>query len=216
MSGLKAVVDKKQVKKSINRLQRLKTWQLLILLIMSVVLSATFLRLNNIGMSERRAAVVNADTTGNDEVTKSRLVDLQNYVSAHMNTDMGKGVYLEASYKKDVKSIYDAASNDYNPNGNIYRKAQDVCAPKFTTWSTAYIQCTVNELAKYPASSNLIDSVELPDPNIYLHVFASPLWSPDFAGWSVLMSAAILTMIIARLTSVGLLKMMLKFRYKSI
>ena len=203
------VVDKKQIRNNIKQIQRVKTWQLFILLIMSVVLSATFLRLNNIGMVERRAAVVNADSVGNDQVTKDRLIALQHYVSAHMNTDMGKGVYLETSYKKAVKVAYDSASS----TNNIYKKAQEVCAPKFTSWSTAYIQCTVSELAKYPEGSN---TVNLPNPNKYLHSFASPVWSPDFAGWSLLISAAILTIILARLTSVALLKILLKLRYKRI
>ncbi len=160
-------------------------------------------------MVDRRAAVVNADTVGNEQVTKDRLISLQHYVSAHMNTDMGKGVYLEASYKKAVKTAYDSASG----TNNIYKKAQEVCMPRFTNWSSAYIQCTVDELAKYPEGTNIID---LPNPNKYLHSFVSPIWSPDFAGWSLLISAAILTIILARLTSVALLKIMLKFRYKRI
>lgn len=201
--------NKRQVKDNIKQIQRVKTWQLFVLLIMSLVLSATFLRLNNIGMVERRAAVVNADAVGDERVTKDRLIALQHYVSAHMNTDMGKGVYLESSYKKAVKAAYDSASG----TNNVYKKAQEVCMPRFSNWSMAYIQCTVDELAKYPAGSN---TVTLPNPNKYLHSFVSPVWSPDFAGWSLLISAAILTIILTRVTSVALLKIMLKLRYKRI
>ena len=121
---------------------------------------------------------------------------------------MGKGVYLEYSYKKAVKNAYEKASSE----NNIYKKAQEVCMPRFTSWSSAYIQCTVDELAKYPEGSLMA----LPDPNKYLHSFVSPIWTPDFAGWSLLISAAILTIIIIRLTSVALLKIVLKLRYKSI
>jgi hypothetical protein len=178
--------------------------------------ATTFLRLNNIGMVERRTAVVDADNVGDNSAIQNSLYDLQRYVTSHMNTDMGKGVYLEATYKRDVQAAYTAASDDNNPNGNIYKKAQDVCAPKFTSYSYAYLQCTLNELSKYPASSNLISSVNLPQANMYLHVFVSPLWSPDFAGWSVLVCIAILTMIIARLIGVGILKLLLRNHYKSI
>ena len=208
-------VNKKEVKKSLKQLQRVKTWQLLILFVISMMLTLTLLRLNNIGMVSRRAAVVNSDTNGNDKVTKQRLVDLQSYVSSHMNTNMGKGVYLEGSYKRAVQAAYKEASNDTNPNGNIYKKAQDTCAPKFTSWSQSYIQCTINELNKYPASSNLADNVKLPDANKYLHNYVSPLWSPDFAGLAVVVSAAIFTMILARATSVLLLQIMLKVRQRN-
>lgn len=167
-------------------------------------------------MAERRAAVVDADNVGNNSVTQSRLYDLQRYVTAHMNTDMGKGIYLESAYKRDVQAIYVIASSDANPNGNIYKKSQEVCAPRFTRYSYAYLQCTTSELAKYPASSNLISSIKLPQADMYLHVFVSPLWSPDFAGWSVLICIAILTMIIVRLIGIGILKLLLKHHYKSI
>ena len=210
------MIDKKQTKKSLKQLQKIKTWQLLILFVLSMMLTMTFLRLNNIGMISRRAAVVNADTSGNDNITKQRLFELQQYVTSHMNTDMGKGVYLEASYKRDVQAAYKEASSDYNPNGNIYKKAQQVCAPKFTSWSQSYIQCTVNELRKYPSGPDLESSVNLPNANKYLHNFISPLWSPDFAGLAVVVSAAIFTMILVRITSVALLKIMLKVKSRNI
>jgi len=170
--------------------------------------SATFLRLNNIGMVERRTAVITADSAGNDKITQSRLYDLQRYISAHMNTSMGKGVYLEASYKRDIQAAYKSASND----SDIYKKAQEVCAPQFTSWSQAYVQCTIGELAKYPAS----DSLKLPHADTYLHVFSSPLWSPDFAGWSVLICVVIFIMIFARFIGVVILRILLHQHYKNI
>ncbi len=210
------MADKKQLGYDLRQLQRLKTWQLVILLIFSGFVAATFLRLNNIGMVQRRAAVISADTAGNSEKTKNTLYDLQRYVASHMNTDMGKGVYLEATYKKDVQAAYAVATNDTNANGNIYKKAQDVCRPQFEYMSYAYIQCTTSELAKYPASSELISSVELPKADSYRHSFISPIWSPDFAGFSVLIFVVILIMIIARATGVIILKAILHHRYKSI
>jgi len=209
------VFDKKQVRRNIKRLQRARTWHLVILLILMSFVSATFLRLNNIGMIERRAAVITADGVGNNETTQNRLYDLQRYVSAHMNTDMGKGVYLESAYNRDYNALLLKVSNDSNSNGNIYKKAQDVCAPQFDFYSSAYLQCTLNELAKYPASTSLINSVNL-SPSTYLHVFSSPLWSSDFAGWSLVVCVVILIMIIARLTSVGVLRLLLRYQYKSI
>jgi len=209
------VVNKKQVKRDLGRLQRIKTWQLVIILILAGFVSATFLRLNNIGMVQRRTAVYAADADGNDSVTQNRLYDLQRYVSAHMNTDMGKGVFLSATYKHDVQALYKQASETSDPNGNIYEKAQQVCAPQYTSWSPAYVQCTVNELAKYPAGKNLNDSVNLPS-GPYQYNYASPLWSPDFAGWSVLVCVVILIMIIARLIGVIILRILLRRHYNNI
>ena len=142
------MADKRRIQRDLKRLQRVKTWQLVILLILAVFIAATFLRLNNIGMVERRSAVIAADDAGDTNITASRLYDLQRYVSAHMNTDMGNGVYLEGSYKRDLQAAQDKAAQDSNPNGNIYKKAQEVCAPQFTRYTYAYLQCTIGELAK--------------------------------------------------------------------
>jgi hypothetical protein len=210
------VADKRRVRRTIKDLQRIKTWQLLVLLILVGFIAATFLRLNNIGMVERRAAVIAADKVGDQDNTIRRLYDLQQYVSAHMNTDLGKGVYLESSYQRDSQTALNNASNDQNPNGNIYEKAQEVCAPRFSHYSTAYLQCTTSELEKYPAASNLIDAVNLPPASAYLHDYESPFWSPDFAGWSVVVCVVIVLMIFARLISLGILKLMVRRHYRSV
>jgi len=210
------VADKRRIRRTVNGLQRIKTWQLLVLLILVGFIAATFLRLNNIGMTQRRTAVLAADQSGDSTHMIERLSDLQRYVSSHMNTDMGKGVYLEASYNRDVKIADDAASADQNPNGNVYKKAQEVCEPKFTRYSTAYLQCSLSELEKYPAASSLITSVNLPNPKAYLHSYVSPVWSPDFAGFSILVFVAIALLIVIRLISLLILRLILRHHYRSV
>jgi hypothetical protein len=209
------VTDKRRVRRTIKDLQRVKTWQLLVLLLLAGFLSATFLRLNNLGMVERRNAVIQADEAGDSNVTTQRLYDLQRYVSAHMNTDMGKGVYLESSYRRDSQAALDGASADQNPNGNIYKKAQEVCAPRFSGYSAAYLQCTTGELAKYPAANELLGAAKLPSADSYLHSFVSPLWSPDFAGWSVVVCLFIAALIVVRLVSLLILKLLLRQHYRN-
>ncbi len=209
------MVDKKHVKRNIKQLQRIKTWQLVVLLVLMGFVSATFLRLNNIGMLERRTAVLNADEKGDEQTIRDRLVDLQRYVSSHMNTDLGKGVYLEHSYNRAYQAALDVAASDDNPNGNIFVKAQEVCAPRYSSWSESYVNCVAGEIAKYPASSNLASQVSV-NPQIYLHDFASPLWSSDFAGWSLVICVVILIMISIRIISVSILKMVLRRHHESI
>ena len=208
------MVDKKRVRRSIKDLQRLRTWQLVILLILVGFVAATFLRLNNIGMNDRRAAVIAADESGDQSRIIERLYDLQQYVSRHMNTDLGRGVYLEASYNRDLQAWQATQYGDNNPNGNIYKKAQEVCAPRYSTYSAAYLQCTTSELAKYPAANEVSDGSGQPRQETYIHGFASPAWSPDFAGWTLVACAVIVLLIIARLVSLGILRLMLKRHYR--
>ena len=208
------MADKRQVRRSIRQLQKVKTWQLVILLVICGFIAATFLRLNNIGMANRRDAVMAVDKAGDAAMIQSRLYDLQRYVSSHMNASMGT-IYLEDQYKRDSQKAIDAASGTDSPNGNIYKKAQEVCAPKFTHYSQAYLQCTMDYLAQYAPADNPSSTVVLPKADLYRHSFASPLWTPDFAGWSVLACALIIVMIIGRLIGLAVLRLVLKSRYRS-
>ncbi len=210
------VAEKGRVRQKIKGLQHIKTWQLVILLIIVGFIAATFLRLNNIGMVQRREAVISADKEGNEETIISRLYDLQLYVSSHMNTDLGRGVYLEQSYTRDLQDWQQSQYGDANPNGNIYKRAQEICAPQFSSYSYAYLQCTTNELAKFPSAADPATDTSKPRQEAYIHSFSSPFWSPDFAGWSVVACVVILLLIFIRLISLGVLRLLLRRHYKHI
>jgi len=210
------VSDKGQLHHSLKGLQRVKTWQLVILLIISGFIAATFLRLDNIGMVERRSAVLSADEQGNEEVTIQRLYELQGYVSGHMNTDLGRGVFLEASYNRDLEKWQAEQYGDRNPNGNIFKKAQEVCAPRFSSWSTAYVQCVSDQLATYPSAEEIATETSKPRQEAYIYSYASPLWTPSFSGWTVVVALVIALLIVIRLITIGVLQIVLRRQYRSL
>lgn len=179
-----------------------------------LVVAASFLRLNSIGMVQRREAVIVADQSGDEQTIIQRLYDLQRYVSTHMNSDLGRGVYLEQSYNRDLQNWQQTQYGDANPNGNIYKKAQEVCAPQFQSYSYAYLQCTTNELAKYPAATTPATDTSKPRQEAYIHAYTSPVWSPDFAGWSVVVVVFLVVLILVRLLGALVLRLMLRRRYK--
>lgn len=216
------MADKKRVKRSIKRLQRIKTWQLVILLLLAVLIAATFLRLNNIGMVQRRDAVLAADKATDSDALKNRLYDLQRYVSAHMNANPDK-IALEGLYQRDSQKAKEAAqaAGSNNPNGNVYQKAAEVCDPigRAQGWrwpDPRYIACVDTELSKFPATSGPVASIQLPDVNMYYHSFISPIWSPDFAGWSVVVCLIISVIIVARIVSLIVLRALLKRHYQAV
>jgi len=208
------VADNKRVKRGIKQLQRVKTWQLVLLLILSLLLTATFLRLNNIGMIERRTAVLSADKQGNDEIIRARLFDLQRYAAEHMNADSGV-VYLEHQYQRDTENAIRAASQQ-GGSANINVEADRICQARHGGYSQAYVQCFASELAKVPAGSNAPDKAQLPSASLYRHEFSSPLWSPDFAGFATGVSALITLVIVLRLIGLVALRAMLHRHYRSI
>ena len=208
------VSDKRQIRKDIKRLGRVKTWQLLILLILSLFLSATFLRLNNTAMVSRRVAVEAADKAGDQIAIASRISDIQRYVSSHMNADTGV-FYLRESYKRDVEAAVDAATTQKN-HATPQARAKAICSPNLQThgYSLAYQNCMMNELDK---AGQVLDPADVKEPNqtLYYYSFASPAWSPDFAGFSLLVSALLAFAIVGRLFTLLILQILLHRRYKS-
>lgn len=213
------MADTRNIKRNVRRLQRIKTWQLVLLLLLMGFIAATFLRLNNIGMIQRREAVLKADEGSDTTITQTRLYDLQRYVAAHMNANMGV-IYLEGQYKRDTaKIIDDASSSTSYEDAKPFKEAQAVCAPRYANlggYSQAYQQCVLDQLDTHKSSSNLSSEVRLPKPDQYRVSFVSPLWSPDFAGFSVLICIVIGMIIIVRLTALLVLKLVLKIRHRGV
>ena len=66
-------MEKNTIKKQLRRLSALKTWQLLILLFLVLFIATTTLRINNVGMVQRRAAVLEADKNIDEEAAARHL-----------------------------------------------------------------------------------------------------------------------------------------------
>lgn len=210
------MADTRSVKRTIKSLQKVKTWQLLLLLILMLFVTATFLRLNNIGMVQRRDAVIAADKQGDPNNTRNRLLDLQHFVASHMNTSKND-VYLAAQYERDKAALIEkAATSQAGNNEVINKKVDDICKPQFSGYNQGYVDCFAREYAKFAPGDDPISSITTPDPERYRFVFAAPYWSADFAGISLLISVGIFALICLRLVSLWVLKLLLKLKYQDI
>lgn len=210
------MADNRSMRHSLKQLQRVKTWQLVILLILMLFITATFLRLNNTGMVARRHAVEAADKSGDVDAIRARIVDLQRYSAAHMNANTGV-FYLQGQYNRDVEKQASEASGAGSEKALEIRRAADaVCKPQFSGWSPAYVRCYVDELNKHPADEITSANLQLPNSAQYRYGFVSPVWSPDFAGWSVVICILLLLMIVARAIGVAVLHILVKRRYREL
>lgn len=207
------MADKRQVRRGIKQLQRIRTWQLVVLLVLGVFISATLLRMNNVGMIQRREAVHAADKANQPDEVRDRLYDLHRYAAAHMNANTGP-VYLQHQYDRDVEAAI-AKAAESEEGQTINAQAEAVCRPQFSGWSDAYMACFLAELEKHPTSEALPE-VEYPEPNLYKYEFASPIWSPDFAGWSVVICLVIVAVILLRATGIMILKILLRRHYRGV
>jgi hypothetical protein len=200
--------------------RQLRTWQLLIILVLLAFVSATLLRLNNIGMVELRAAVLKADAGGNQQAIRTSLGNLQQYVSTHMNADLGPGVYLQGSYDRARDTALQAANNSTNPNSAVYQQASIDCRSRFVggvaSFRNDYVQCVVERVGALSQGSDPLNQLNLPKADLYRYDFVSPIWSPDFAGFSVLLAALLMLFIICKILFVGLARLLLRKRQQRI
>jgi hypothetical protein len=198
--------------------RKVKAWQLLLVLIVMLFATVTLLRLNNIAMTSRLESVLAADKSGDRQALEARLLELKKYVFSHITLGIkqdGQGTqiysgtgtfYLENSYKRDSQAVLDEAAkvSAGNPNGNVYKKVADICDPiaKQYGWrwpDQPYIDCFSRELAKFNSASEVPLRVELPSTELYRLNYASPVWAPDFVGFSVLVCALLILVLLIKL-----------------
>jgi cytochrome c1 len=209
----------RDTKRAIRRLEQVKTWQLIVLLILSLFVSATLLRLNNVGMVERRESVYAADKAADDDEVLDRLYDLQRYASSHMNASTGD-VYLDKKYQRDVERVVretEVANRESSDrSAELLYQAYAICRDRFPGYSSAYTQCVGAEQDKIPENAIGVTRAEFPPVALYKHNFISPVWSPDFAGWSVLITVFLGVAVIIRFIVGVYLRWRLKRTYRSL
>lgn len=213
---------------------KIKTWMLLILLVLLGFLDATLLRLNHVRMTELRDAVMAADEANDDVAIADGLVKLKEFVfsntviniveeNGEQKISFGTGpFYLEHQYLRAAQAaLADAEARlagDNNPNGNIYGMAGDTCKALAIqngwTWDNAnFINCMVTEINKYPAAADIQDTIiaSLPSTELFRHNYASPIWTTSFLGWLLLITAIVIVVIFIRFLIWVVLRLSLLF-----
>jgi hypothetical protein len=212
-------MNKRSIRHWLNYLRSVKTWQLLIVLLLVTLVAATFLRMNNLGMVDRRSAVLAADEQGDKQAVKSALLELQRYMSSHMNTELNGGLYLSHSYERDRAAALEAATGSTNPNSAVYQQASVECRSRFrggvASFRNDYVQCVVEKVGSLSSGQDPAQGLKLPRAGNYHYDFVSPSWTPDLAGLTVAIGILIIVVIVVRLAALGILHLMLRRAYHS-
>ena len=162
-----------------------RTW--LYLLIVSSLICVFALRHNNQQMVKLRNDVYAADKNNGD--VNGALNNLRSYVYAHMNTNLSSGndnikppIQLKYTYQR----LYSAQLNQIQAaNQQIYTDAQNYCQ----SINQAYFGTTREPCVQNYVINHGIKSANISIPaGLYEFDFVSPTWSPDLAGWSLLIS----------------------------
>ncbi|HJP96691.1 MAG TPA: hypothetical protein VJ843_04980 [Candidatus Saccharimonadales bacterium] len=164
-----------------------KIWYLLVATLILVLISGFALRHNNQTMGKLREAVYTADQNNGDVV--AALQKLQSYVTSHMNTNLATNtsVYPPIQLKYTYQRLKDAAdAQAAAANSDLYTTAQKECEAQNPTDFSG--RNRVPCIEAYVTAHGGVKAATIPD-SMYKFNFASPTWSPDFAGWSLVLAA---------------------------
>ena len=176
-----------------------KPWYFLGIALVFGYICLISLRSNNQQMVKLRGALYTADQNNGD--IQTALNALQGYVIAHMNTDLSSGsnaiyppIQLKYTYDRLAQARIETLAN---ANSQLYNAAQTYCeginSQDFSGRNR--VPCIESYVQTHAPS----EFSAIPD-SLYKFSFLSPRWSPDMAGWS---------MVVASLSVLGFVKVLI-------
>lgn len=187
-------MNKKKLHHLWVRLKPVSYWYFLIMFVLSALVAVSALRQNNLKMIQLRESVTKADEQGTG--VEEALRALREHVYSHMNTDLATNnsirppIQLKHTYQRlsdaereRVSELNKKVSNDAvaycegnQPSGLLTSRAQ--CVADYVTR---------NGVQERPITKEL-----------YQFDFVSPVWSPDLAGWSIVLAALFFLLFVLR------------------
>lgn len=179
-------MSKKKLHDVSYKVRHFSPWYFFVAALIFGSISVYSLRQNNLGMIKLRDAVFTADEKDGD--IEGALRDLRQYMYSHMNTNLSTGtnvnppIQLKHEYERLVETEKAKAGQ---ANDQVYTQAQKFCEAKYPTSFSGgpRVPCIRDYVSK-----NTVKEQTIPDA-LYKFDFVSPSWTPDLAGWTLLLSA---------------------------
>lgn len=164
------------------------------------------LRANNLKMLELKQAVIKADEQGGD--VESALNNLRLFVYGHMNTRLrpvGSSeppIQLINRYNQLVAAEQARIASISASSSDLYQQAQAECNTPDVSLSMRN-QCVKDYYVTHGGGGSY---VKLPPKELYTYDFASPKWSFDVAGISLVLAIISVVFLIIRLVAGFIIK----------
>lgn len=180
-------------------LRPISYWYFVVIFLVSAFIAAYALRQNNMQALRLRDRVLQVDKQDGD--IEAALRELREFTYAHMNANLASdtGIYPPIQLKYRYERLVEAElKRVQGSNQDVYAQAQKHCEaqnPSGFLGATRLgcIQQYVDQNAQPEAKPR-----EIPD-DLYKFDFASPRWSPDLAGWSIVVAALVLLLLMTRI-----------------
>lgn len=197
-------MNKRKLHHQYKYIKRLRPLYFLIAAVFFLSLGILGMRQNNLNMIKLREAVYLADENGTD--VEEPLRELRQYVYAHMNTELSSGnvsikppLQLTHSYERLASREQKQAEKT---NKKVKEEGEQVCANQFP--AAGLNPDRINCVAKYTRDHAVAPNQTPSD--LYKFDFVSPVWSPDFAGFSLLAALVMFAALAIRLIAGWLYK----------
>lgn len=185
-------MDKKRLHHLWTKLRPLNHWYFLALFLVFGLIFIFSYRQNNLTALGLRDEVLKVDKENGD--VEAELRKLRAYTHGHMNAGLSGGVtniYPPIQLKYRYERLVEAEKNRVaTANAPVIKAAQDYCSKQPPRQTRT--PCTEEYV-----DINGVKVQAIPD-GLYKFDFASPIWSPDLAGWSLLASIIFMLLFIVR------------------
>ena len=159
----------------------------LITFLISGAICLVALRHNNSTMIKLRQDVYTADENNGD--VNAALNKLRDYIYGHMNTDLSTGTNIRPPVQlRYTYARLESAAQQQASNTDLYNKAVGYCEKTVPTSASPYLVGQTPCVSSYILSHGGKQVAPVP-VGLYEFDFASPRWSPDLAGWSLIVAA---------------------------
>lgn len=191
------------------RHRNVKMWQIFIITAVLAGCSTLTLRQNNLRMVQLRSEVITADTKG--QGVSEALEALNSYIFHHMNTQVVRPIELVGTYNRRAQTVIQNAQKGIGRD--IYAEGTAACERRGIPLSS--IARCIAEYADKNAQSVSEQKIQLPDKSLFVYSFASPFWTPDIAGFLVLLTVVSLLWLLARLVEYVIVRLIVRYRLKN-
>jgi hypothetical protein len=169
-----------------TKLGSVKPLYFVVIALISTATCVIALRVNNEHMIKLRSAVYTADKSNVN--IEAALQNLQAYVTNNMNTNLSSGagsVYPPLQLKYTYARLEAAQGSTVSTsNGQLYTDAQNYCQQLDPLDFSGHnrVPCIEQYVETHSAQASSIPTA------LYEFDFISPTWSPDLAGWALVVA----------------------------
>lgn len=187
----------------LKRLRSIRAWYFAAAIVVSLAVSIAALRQNNLQALKLRDEVIKVDEQNGD--VEAALRNLRQHVYGHMNSNLAApgGAYPPVQLKYRYERLLAAEKQRVtSANGPLYTQAQAYCERLIPEGrSLNRIDCIQTYITERGGTAEQA----IPDA-LYKFDFQPPLWSPDLAGWSLVLSGLLILAFASRGAAVAWLK----------